>query len=46
VSDADTVFTAESWAWYAAQTGAGWARFEALLEDRSDVQKWHEAQTR
>jgi hypothetical protein len=46
VSDADSVFTAPAWAWYAAQTGAGWARFEALLEDRSDVQKWHEAQAR
>jgi hypothetical protein len=46
VSDADAVFTTEAWAWYAAQTGTGWTRFEALLEDRSDVRKWHQAQAR
>lgn len=43
---ADSVFTGPAWAWYGAQTGQGWARFEALLQDRSEVRKWHEAQAR
>ncbi|GAC1551703.1 MAG: hypothetical protein NVS2B9_17400 [Myxococcales bacterium] len=46
LADADAVFAAPAWAWYAAQTGTGWARFEALLQDPSDVRKWHDAQAR
>ena len=46
LSDADFVFTVPAWDWYQSQIGTGWARFEALIQDGSDVSRWHEAQLR
>jgi hypothetical protein len=40
------VFTEPSWGWYQSQVGTGWASFEALEQDGSDVARWYTAQQR
>jgi hypothetical protein len=46
VAEADSVFTEPSWGWYQSQVGTGWASFEALEQDGSDVARWYTAQQR
>jgi hypothetical protein len=43
-ADADFFFTVPVANWYAAQTPDGWARYDALLQDGSDVAAWFKAQ--
>jgi hypothetical protein len=45
-ADADFSFTGPVAAWYASQTPPGWARFDALEQDGSDVAAWVRAQAR
>ena len=45
-ADADFFFTVPVWSWYASQTPAGWARYQALQQDGSDVAAWMKAQAR
>ena len=40
VAGADRVVSSTAWSWYAAHTPAGWERFEALIQDGSDVAAW------
>jgi hypothetical protein len=37
---ADEALTGAAWSWYSARTPGGWERFEALLQDGSDLQAW------
>ncbi len=43
-ADADFSFTVPVSQWYAAQTPEGWARYDALVQDGSDVAAWFKAQ--
>lgn len=45
-ADADFFFTVPVNGWYAAQTPDGWARYDALVQDGSDVAAWVKAQAR
>jgi hypothetical protein len=45
-AEADAAFTESSWGWYQSQVGTGWASFEALEQDGSDVARWYKAQQR
>ena len=45
-ADADFPFTVPVAIWYAAQTPSGWARYEGLAQDGSDVAAWVRAQAR
>jgi hypothetical protein len=45
-ADADFFFTVPASSWYAAQTPDGWARYDALVQDGSDVAAWFKAQAR
>ena len=45
-ADADFLFTGAVSAWYAAQTKTGWARYQGLAQDGSDVAAWVKAQAR
>ena len=43
IAGADRVLTSTAWSWYAAHTPGGWERFEALIQDGSDVAAWARA---
>ena len=45
-ADADFFFTVPVATWYAAQTPGGWARYQALEQDGSDIAAWVKAQAR
>jgi hypothetical protein len=39
-ADSDVTLAATAWDWYASKTPRGWERFEALLQDGSDLAAW------
>ena len=43
LAESDRPLTSAAWSWYAAHTPGGWERFEALLQDGSDVAAWARA---
>lgn len=40
VAGANRLVNSTAWSWYAARTPPGWERFEALIQDGSDVAAW------
>lgn len=46
LANADAELAGPAWDWYRSQTPAGWARFEALLDDKSDIARWQAATRR
>jgi hypothetical protein len=40
LAESDRPLASTAWSWYAAHTPGGWERFEALIQDGSDVAAW------
>src|SRR5919206_101225 len=40
VAGANRLVNSTAWSWYAARAPPGWERFEALIQDGSDVAAW------
>lgn len=43
IAGANRLLSSTAWAWYASRTPGGWERFEALIQDGSDVAAWARA---
>jgi hypothetical protein len=43
LAESDRLLASSAWSWYAAHTPSGWERFEALIQDGSDIAAWTRA---
>ena len=43
LAESDRPLASAAWSWYAARTPGGWQRFEALIQDGSDIAAWARA---
>ena len=43
LAESDRPLASAAWSWYAAHTPRGWERFEALIQDGSDIAAWARA---